>query len=232
MRRAFTLVELLVVIGIMALIGALAAPAMLRASQRARISEAAGRIHQVWQQARHLSLVERPETSEDANGNGALDPGEDRNGNGLLDTSAQAWHYGIVLVQPADGPPWVGLIYGNRATAALAADPEGSLLARSAGQPVLRLVLPQGVRVATAAAWGAEPSVTPRVLAVYAQFATGFAISPAAVTAGSGASAGQVSFGTKTSAAAGYPGSVRLTDGERIVRLGLHEAGILTSEVD
>lgn len=235
MRSAFTLIELLVVLGIMVLIGGLAAPAMVQAAQRARISDGAGRIHHVWNQARLLAMTERPLASEDVNGNGSLDPGEDRNGNTVLDAPLQAWHYGLVLVQPADGTPWVGLIFDNRSAAAIAADPEASLLMRGAGEPVLRRQLPDGVRLHTAAAFDGAASATQTVLAVYAQFGTGSPIHPTAVAAGAGASAGLVSLGTKTSPAAGYPGTLLLApapfEAERSVRISIHEVGLCAVEV-
>lgn len=235
MRRAFTLIELLVVIGIMTTLGALTVPGLLRVAQRARIADAAGRVEQVWGQARFLAMQEQPATSEDANGNGTLDPGEDRNGNGVLDTTTRPWHYGIVLVQPDSGTPWVGLIYDNRALAAIQADPAAGLLQRGGGAPVLRYDLPGGVRIATAAAFGGTAAVAPTVLAVYVQFGTGCPISPAAVAAGAGGSAGLVSLGTRTSPASGYPGTVRLSDPsgrDPGVGISIHEAGVCASQVE
>lgn len=235
MRRAFTLIELLVVLSIMALLSALAAPAMLRASQRASIGDAAGRIQQAWMQARVLAMSEQPTGTEDTNGNGSLDDGEDRNGNGVLDVSAQPWHYGIVLVQPAAGPAWVGLIYGNRTSAVVQADPEGALLLRRAGEPVLRRTLPGGLRVATAAAFAGSATVTaPTVLVVYAQFGTGCPVSATAVAGGNGASAGLASLGTKTSPAGGQPGTVQLVatgDVTPVVDIAIHEAGVCIAQV-
>lgn len=234
MRRAFTLIELLVVLGIMALLAVLAAPAMLKASQRAKVAEAAGRIQQVWNQARVLAMQEQPAMTEDANGNGALDDGEDRNGNGVLDTTTKPWHYGLVLVQPASGPAWAGLVYDNRALAAVQADPTSGLLQRSAGKPALRLELPPGTCAATAAAFNGSATVTSTVILLYAQFGTGCPISPTAVAAGSGGTAGLVSLGTKTSPGGGNPGTVQLTDAagrNRGVGISIHEAGICAVQV-
>jgi prepilin-type N-terminal cleavage/methylation domain-containing protein len=234
MRCAFTLIELLVVLSIMALLSALAAPAMLRASQRARIGDAAGRIQQTWMQARVLAMQEQPAMSEDANGNGALDAGEDRNGNGVLDSSTRPWHYGIVLVQPASGAAWTGLIYDNRGTAAIQADPEGALLLRQPGQPVWRRDLPGGLRLGTAAAFGGSGTPGAIVLVVYAQFGTGCPVSATAVAAGSGASSGLASLGTKTSPVGGQPGTVQLlSPGETtpVADIAIHEAGVCIAQV-
>ena len=217
MRSGFTLIELAIVLGIMLLLGSLAAPAMVQASRRAKISEAAGRIHQVWTQARALALTERMDSA-----------------------AAVPRHYGIVLVQPPSGEAWVGLLYDNRSAAAIAADPAAGLLLRDPAaavpEPVLRFRLPGGLALGTAAASGGAPAVAPTVLAVYAQFGTGQPIAPVSVVLGQGGNAGLVSIGTRTSPACtpAYPGVVRVmsaAEPQRGANIAIHEAGICVTQV-
>lgn len=233
MRRAFTLIELLTVIGIMALLGGLAAPAMLKAGQRASIGTACSQVQQAWMQARALAMRGRPMRSEDLNGNGTLDDGEDLTGNGTLDATTKPWHSGIVLVQPADGgAAWVGLIFDNRTSAAIAADPDGSLLVRATGKPVLRQTLPAGMTWAVAAAYGGTPTACAAGTAyvIYAQYGSGAPISSNADLANA-TTAGLVSIGTKTSPASGYPGELRLLAGTTpVATISIHEAGICVAQ--
>lgn len=234
------MIELLTVIGIMALLGGLAAPAMLKAGQRASIGTACGQVQQTWMQARALAMRGRPMRSEDLNGNGTLDDGEDLTGNGTLDATTKPWHYGIVLVQPADGgAAWVGLIFDNRTSAAIAADPDGSLLVRATGKPVLRQTLPAGMTWAAAAAYGGTPTACAAGTAyvLYVQYGTGAPIAPADVAANNGGTAGLISIGTKTSSEYVYPGEpvypeeLRLQIGTRpVATVSIHFAGICVAQ--
>lgn len=182
-RHGFSAIELLVVIGIMMLLMAMASPAVLKSLRKGKVNSAASDVMQIWRQARMLAMSRQM-------------PDAPR--------GTAPSHYGLMLVQDSGARSYAALIYDNRDQAALQATPETAVLRRdptsgitsdSANPPVAKLHFNRNVVLASAADAAAEPDTADRVLVVYAQYRTGLPIEPAQVAAGKGPNAPAIGVG-------------------------------------
>lgn len=126
-RRAFTAIELITVMGIMAALAGLALPSVLSAMAAARIAGAADTVARASDEARRRALR----------------------------TWDQSRCYGVVVVNPADGSPsYAAVTFGTVATPATIVARDGVTTPAPQGEELLRLELPRGGRFTGIAAAG------------------------------------------------------------------------------
>ncbi len=194
-RAAFTAIELLVVIGMMMAVMAMATPPVIGAMRRGAVQSAASDLESCWRQARALAMS-HPLPEED-------------------EADAPAKHYGIVMVQRTSGTAYAAVIFDNRAAQEISADPEHAVLRRdrdaasdsdAANPPVAKMIFNRGVRLASASN-GEAPDTGERVLVVYAQYRSGVPIDASDVASGHGSTAPPIGLGLPGRAELGIPGS-------------------------
>ncbi len=183
LRSGFTAIELLVVIGIMMAVMAMAMPSVMNSLRRGKVSSAATDIMQCWRQARNMALMR---SMPDAP-------------NGTVPK-----HYGMMLVQHAGQQCYAALIYDNQAAANISSTPEASVLradptsgstSDAVNPPVAKYVFNRNVVLASADTPAQQPDTHDRVLVVYAQYRTGLPISPEVVVDGKAPNASAIGVG-------------------------------------
>lgn len=122
-RRGFSAIEIIVVVSIMALLAAIATPAVLRAAATARLSAAAEAILRVHREARQLAMTRH--------------------------LAVASKLYGTVVVVPASGEAYAAILFGTSDTDILMADDDGDGQADTGpgARPLLRVPLPGSVEV-------------------------------------------------------------------------------------
>lgn len=179
-RSAFTAIEMVIVIGIMMLIMAMAVPAVLPALRKGALRAAVNDIEDCWAQAQIMAK------------------------RSSLPSGSNPPHFGIMIRQEAGSRPSVALIRDSSGPGVEAAfvhqDDDTSK------PPVALRRFNRNVIVATATdATGATLDTADRVLVVYAQYQSGLPISAADVAAGRGMVAAPTSLGVR--AASSLPAS-------------------------
>lgn len=179
-RIAFTAIELVVVMAIIALLAGMAMPAASTSLRRSALNTSANIVVEAWRKARLLALSHPLP---------ACAPGE------------KPRHFGLLLRSAPEGVQ-VAVIYDNRDVAAITADPQSAILHDNAaislndrGSSPAPAVFRE--RLASTIELVADNANQPLngAIVVYAQYRTGVPIQPTAVAAGSGPLAKPCSLG-------------------------------------
>ncbi len=181
-RRGFTAIELLIVIGLMLILMAVAVPSVIPALRKGALNNAATDITSCWRQARYLAMTT------------------------AIPSGINPPHFGMIIRQVAGTRPYVALIYDNVDASGppklltTGEDPDDVTTYDSSKPPVVQSIFNRNVIVASAAPSGTVDT-SDRTIVVYAQYQTGLPIAPADVVAGRGMVAAPTSLGVSAPSA-------------------------------
>jgi type II secretory pathway pseudopilin PulG len=181
LRRGFTAVELIIVIGIMMILLGIAVPSVMPAIRRGKVNDAANDITDCWRQARALA-IQTPLPPAQAGG--------------------QPPYFGIAIDQTTGQRPYVEIIFDSTAAGTQAytrgMDPRDPSTWSGSGTPVSIHTFSQQVILQTTPLAGGAASTADRHVVIYAQYGTGLPIDPATVVLGQGQIAAPTSMGVSS----------------------------------